>query len=145
MSRSATYYKDVGLVFMRYWGELDYLSISGRVAEWMEELNPPSGYFCITDLRGLESVRELPSGTKEFVSLQKQLYRTFASPTKNAICVDGAISHLAGRMFEQYSSEEIATEIELFGDEREALAFVGLPFGSFGDMIAELPMGVTLV
>jgi len=145
MSQSVTYFKAEKFVYLDFRGDIVFTNLSARFADWIIELEIPEGYVALMDLRLLGTVDRPTQGVQEFVNMQRQLSRKYATAAKMAILAGSAEAFVFGCVFGQISQEHIPTELEVFRSEQEALRFLGVEVSGLDPYLARLGSGKTLL
>ncbi len=125
MTKSATYYPDLHLVYLRLSGTIELVSLAARMAEWMYAFQVPKGYVCLTDLRGLDVVVGGAKGVAELVQMQRRVYEDIPAPDRSALLADSPVGIVAARLFEQQAQGKLEETVRGFRDEAAALHFLG--------------------
>ncbi|WP_432448029.1 hypothetical protein [Aliiroseovarius marinus] len=144
MSQSVTYYPDHALVYLDYSGDIELMSLSARVAEWMITLAVPLGYTVVMDLRAFKSVDRPVNGLEEFLALQEKLHQHYAPADRMLILAPSPESYVFARILEQMSEGKVPTVFSVLRDEADVLGALGVQAGSLDSHLAGLGHGVTL-
>ncbi|WP_289043292.1 hypothetical protein [uncultured Aliiroseovarius sp.] len=134
---TATYYEDHELLFVRCSEHIDVASW----AEWIISIGARHERLVLVDLRAMHTIDRPADGAHEYVNLQSKLNPDYAPARKMALLAPGPLTFVQARVFEQIAQDSITTEIEVFREAAEALAFLGVCADDVDTFIASLGEG----
>lgn len=141
---TATYFDAQNLLYVRCSAHLHFASLTARIAEWIITIDAPRDRKVLVDLRQLHTVDRPIDGSVEYVQMQRKLAHEFPPASKLALLAPRPEVFVLARIFEQSAQDHITTEIDVFRNDAEALAFLGLPAEDVDDFVEVLGKGQRL-
>lgn len=138
---TAVFFEDIDLIYIRLEAHINVTSLAARMAEWVLSVGLTEGRRVLLDARLLQSVDRLNEGLVEFLNLHKKLARDLPLAKELAVIASDAEAFVVARAFEQAVEIHMATDIEVFRDEVDALAFLGETDSSIDAFVSKLGPG----
>ena len=132
---TATYFDDQQFLYVSCAEHVHFASLTASIAEWIIAIDAPKDRSVLVDLRRLRTIDRPTDGTDEYVKLQKKLSQDYQSARKLAL--------LATRP-ETFVQDQVSTEIEVFRNGSDALAFLGIEADDVDEFIKTLGKGQQL-
>ncbi|UWQ13465.1 hypothetical protein K3556_10960 [Aliiroseovarius sp. M344] len=141
---TATYFDDQQFLYVSCAEHVHFASLTASIAEWIIAIDAPKDRSVLVDLRRLRTIDRPTDGTDEYIKLQKKLSQDYQSARKLALLATRPETFVLARIFEQSAQDQVSTEIEVFRNGSDALAFLGIEADDVDDFIRSLGKGQQL-
>lgn len=131
---TATYFDDQKLLLVRCSEHVHFASLMARIAEWTMAIGAPKGRVVLVDLRRLCTIDRPFDAPGEYVNLQQKMAQDGGAASKMALLATRPEIFVLARIFEQYAQDHVPTDIDVFRNGSDALAFLGVSGGDVGDV-----------
>lgn len=138
---TATYFDDQKFLLIRCSADARFASLTARIAEWVIAIDAPRGRRVLVDLRQLRTIDRPNEGPAEYVQMQRKLLRDYPAASKLALLAPRPEIFVLARIFEQSAQDHVPTEIDVFRNGADALAFLGVAAEDVDDFVRSLGDG----